>query len=201
MEFVDVFEIHKYVRPYKFYNPKSRHRSRWISRSPKYSGIKKSTKNHYISSSRPGYSRYAPLYEESSVSDNQPYTIIIQLPKRQEKRKNRYYERYYDRDDDVHDREYIGDYSDHYEDFDSRAFHIGEKKVRIKVTEGADSKVQIKISRIDHDKGIEIIDKNNTSVLTTPIYSNSGLLSTRNAEGNWLPSEPPLFFQRQIQRV
>lgn len=79
-------------------------------------------------------SRYAPLYEESSVSDNQPYTIIIQLPKREEKRRNHYREKYYDRDY-AHDHDYIGNghYNDHDEDFDSRAFHIGEKKVRIKV--------------------------------------------------------------------
>ncbi|KAF7389047.1 hypothetical protein HZH66_010184 [Vespula vulgaris] len=131
MEFVELFEVHKYIRSYKFYNPKSRGRSRWISRSPKYYGAKKSTKNHYYS--RPGYPRYAPLYEESSVSDNQPYTIIIQLPKREEKRRNRYYEKYYDRDD-AHDREYTGNehYNDHDEDFGSRAFHIGYRRCRFK---------------------------------------------------------------------
>nr|XP_050858920.1 uncharacterized protein LOC127067705 isoform X2 [Vespula vulgaris]XP_050858921.1 uncharacterized protein LOC127067705 isoform X2 [Vespula vulgaris] len=200
MEFVELFEVHKYIRSYKFYNPKSRGRSRWISRSPKYYGAKKSTKNHYYS--RPGYPRYAPLYEESSVSDNQPYTIIIQLPKREEKRRNRYYEKYYDRDD-AHDREYTGNehYNDHDEDFGSRAFHIGEKKVQIKVTEDAGSKVHIKVSRIDDDKGIEIADKNNTTVLTTPIFLSSKLLPTHTAETNLLTFKPPLFFQRHIQGI
>ncbi|KAF7391959.1 hypothetical protein HZH68_011502 [Vespula germanica] len=145
---------------------------------------------------------YAPLYEESSVSDNQPYTIIIQLPKREEKRRNRYYEKYYDRDD-AHDREYTGDehYNDHDEDFGSRAFHIGEKKVQIKVTEDAGSKVHIKVSRIDDDKGIEIADKNNTTVLTTPIFLSSKLLPTHTAETNLLTFKPPLFFQRHIQGI
>nr|XP_050858919.1 uncharacterized protein LOC127067705 isoform X1 [Vespula vulgaris] len=147
-------------------------------------------------------SRYAPLYEESSVSDNQPYTIIIQLPKREEKRRNRYYEKYYDRDD-AHDREYTGNehYNDHDEDFGSRAFHIGEKKVQIKVTEDAGSKVHIKVSRIDDDKGIEIADKNNTTVLTTPIFLSSKLLPTHTAETNLLTFKPPLFFQRHIQGI
>ncbi|XP_046827839.1 uncharacterized protein LOC124428146 [Vespa crabro] len=200
MEFVELFEVHKYVRSYKFYNPKSRSRSRWISRSPKYYGVKKSTKNHYYS--HPAYPRYAPLYEESSVSDNQPYTIIIQLPKREETRRNHYHEKYYD-GDDAHDHDYIGNrhYNDHDEDFASRAFHIGEKKVRIKGTEDAGSKVHIKISRIDDDKGIVIADKNNMTILTTPIFLNKKLLPTRTAETNWLTSEPPLFFQRYVQGV
>ncbi|KAK2581254.1 hypothetical protein KPH14_008044 [Odynerus spinipes] len=199
-DLVELYEIHKYVRPYKYYNPKPRSRSRWISRSPKYHGTKKSPKSHYPY--RPSSHRYAPLYEEPAVSDDQPYTIIIQLPKREEKRRNRYYERYYDRED-ARDREYIRDedYNDQEEDFESRAFRIGEKKVRVKVTEGTGSKVHIKISRIDDDKGIELVDKNNTTLLTAPISSNGRLLSAGTSETSWLPSEPPLFFQRQLYRV
>ncbi|OAD61964.1 hypothetical protein WN48_00018 [Eufriesea mexicana] len=89
--------------------------------------------------------------------ENQPYTILIQLPKREDKygddnyvHKKRKYEKIsiplYDNEND-----YIYDESD----TDSKVVNLNDKKVYIKMVKGEHPKLQIQISRSDNEGNIK----------------------------------------------
>ncbi|XP_066594333.1 uncharacterized protein, partial [Prorops nasuta] len=158
-----------YARPPKYYR----------SKPPKSSRI-----------GPPPY-RYAPLYEEYT-SDDKPYTIVIQLPKQNEKYNNRLYQRNYDRDsvqDYNRDEEYIEDDDDD----EARIFRLGRKNFRIKLVKGLSPKLHIKISRLDNEPDIEIVDKSNITTTIEPLTPEVGSLpSVSKVESDgWVPSNTP----------
>ncbi|XP_023289372.1 uncharacterized protein LOC111674192 [Orussus abietinus] len=124
--------------------------------------------------------------------DDQPYTIEIELPRREDKSrfyKSGSYHRSHDRGivrDYVEDEDYLDDDGD----VESRVFRAGKKKVRIKVIKGQKPKLRIKISRSDDD-----LDNEGSNVTSTTSLSGSVVPTKLEqlegpSESDWIPLNP-----------
>ncbi|XP_017762816.1 PREDICTED: uncharacterized protein LOC108552673 [Eufriesea mexicana] len=158
-EIIEMADGYKRIRPYKYYQPRPWRRPRWYAdhKSSKFYHSKRISPEDYYSR-RPSNNRYDSARDEfDGRVENQPYTILIQLPKREDKygddnyvHKKRKYEKIsiplYDNEND-----YIYDESD----TDSKVVNLNDKKVYIKMVKGEHPKLQIQISRSDNEGNIK----------------------------------------------
>ncbi|XP_050588928.1 uncharacterized protein LOC126921407 isoform X1 [Bombus affinis] len=178
-EIIEMGDGYKLIRPYKYYQrrPWWRHRSYTDHKSSKFYHSKRiSPEDHY--SRRPSYNRrfrYGSTRDDfdGGAENHHPYTIVIQLPKEEDKYEDDNYEkrkRNYERISiPVYTIE--NDYIEDEDDIESKVVNVNNKKMQIKMIKGENPKLHIKISRSDSDKNIEIVDKTNTTEVNLPSLS------------------------------
>lgn len=205
LEVIETAEAYKPIRPYKYYQHRPWHRPRWYTdyRSKIHHSKKRPIEDYY--SHRPGYYRHHSANEDvDEYGQNKLYTIVIQLPKGENKygynsylERKRNYERGLIAD-------YVGekDYIDEEDDIESKVVNINNKKLQIKMVKGENPQLHIKISRSDDDKNIEIVDKSNITdvdlTLSSTTYEN--LMSEEESEVNWTSPESSTIYPENHQQ-
>ncbi|XP_046588028.1 uncharacterized protein LOC124293054 isoform X1 [Neodiprion lecontei] len=187
----------KTIRPYKYHHSRSPHRSRWHPgpRRPKWHPPRKRPPPRHYPRYKPKYHRYPPSHYENGIdyaSDEQPYTIEIELPRRFGGAENYHgtshiHSKRGPKRGEVYDEsEYDEFLEDEYYDEQDRVIRTGRKKVRIKVIKGPKPKLNIRISRIDDERtnGTETYP-----LLQPQISTNIDELGTQLDE-EWMPVNP-----------
>ncbi|XP_046749973.1 uncharacterized protein LOC124413440 isoform X2 [Diprion similis] len=187
----------KIIRPYKFHRSRPPQRSRWHPgpRRPKWHPPRKRPPPRHYPRYRPKYQRYPTTNYENGIdyaSDEQPYTIEIELPRRfggAEKYHGTsgiHSKRGPKRGEVYDEPEYDEFLEDEYYDEQDRVIRTGKKKVRIKVIKGLKPKLNIRISRIDDAR----TNETETYPLLQPqISTNIEELGTQVDE-EWMPANP-----------
>ncbi|CAK9816301.1 hypothetical protein ANTQUA_LOCUS8853 [Anthophora quadrimaculata] len=192
LEFIEIGEAYKLIRPYKYYRPRPWRRPRWYTghKSSKFHHSNRIPPEDYYSG-KPSYYRYGSTKDGlDRYAESYPYTIVIQLPKGESKYGHDNYierKRNYARDS-IPVYSYENDYIDDEDDIESKTVNVNNKRVRIKMIKGQSPKLHIKISRSDNDENVIIMDNSNItatdSSLPSTIYVNSTMY-IQESKGNW----------------
>ncbi|XP_078050822.1 uncharacterized protein LOC144477193 [Augochlora pura] len=201
-DIIDTGEAYKLTRSYKRYKRRpSSHRPRWYTGhgSSKYYHSRRTPPEDYYSHRPDYYGTQAGNEDYDGRVENKPYTIVIQLPKGEDKYgyndyldSRRKYERepiqvftsdsdYIDEEDDIK-RDYVDD---------AKVLNVNNKRVQIKMIKGERPQLHIKISRSDDEQDTELIDNANITAMGLLATSYANLtMSLPNPEENWTTVEP-----------
>ncbi|XP_020708854.2 uncharacterized protein LOC125499671 isoform X2 [Athalia rosae] len=195
-EIITMLEAYKSIRPYKHYRPRYPHKPRWRpGPRPKWHPHHRRPPTRHYPRYKPKYPRHRPIahYENGIdyASDEHPYTIEIELPRRHGELSGKYNQHIYDKrgynKGEVYDEPEYDDYlEEEYGDEQDRVIRTGKKKVRIKVIRGLKPKLNIRISRVDDVKANATESR---QVLQPQISTNLDELDTELDEV-WVPPNP-----------
>ncbi|CAD1474329.1 unnamed protein product, partial [Heterotrigona itama] len=168
-EIIETRNSYKLIRPYKYYQRRPWSRPRWHAdhkSSKLYHSKRISPEDRY--SRRPSYNRYGSAVADdfNGRVENNPYTIVIQLPKEQaDKHRGDSYGQRKRKFEGISVPAYTteSDYIEDEDEAESKVVNVNDRKVQIKMVKGESPKLHIKISRSDNDKNVEIMDRTNTT--------------------------------------
>ncbi|XP_003701302.3 uncharacterized protein LOC100881674 [Megachile rotundata] len=172
LETMETDEVYKLMRPYKYYQPRPPKwpRSHAAHKSSRFHHFKRIPTEDYYSR-RPTYYRYSSNDFDGRV-ENQPCTIVIELPKEESRYGSNYRQRkrQYERDSVpkyISEEDYIDE-----EEEESKVVNVNNKKVQIKTIKGNNPRLHIQISKSDNQKNIEFVDKPTNLPILPTIYTN-----------------------------
>ncbi|XP_076643589.1 uncharacterized protein LOC143353870 [Halictus rubicundus] len=201
LDIIEPGEAYKLTRSYKRYKRRPLHRPRWYTGhgSSKYYHSRRTPPEDYYSQRPEYYGSHIGNEDYDGRGENKPYTIVIQLPKGEDKYKYNDYldsKRNFERDPIqvfTSESDYIDDDDDIKRDYmdDAKVVNVNNKRVQIKMIKGERPQLHIKISRSDDEQDIEFIDNANITAMGLLATSYANLtFSMPNPEESWTTIEP-----------
>ncbi|XP_033325184.1 uncharacterized protein LOC117219825 [Megalopta genalis] len=205
LDIIETGEAYKLMRSYKRYKRRPSHRPRWYTGhgSSKYYHSRRTPPEDYYSHRPDYYGSHTGNEDYDGRVENKPYTIVIQLPKGEDKYGNNDYldsrrkyggepvqvftseSDYIDEEDDIK-RDYMDD---------AKVVNVNNKRVQIKMIKGEKPQLHIKISRSDDEQDTEFIDNANITAMGLLAASYANLtMSMPNPEENWTTLEPSTMY-------
>ncbi|KAK9303987.1 hypothetical protein QLX08_004486 [Tetragonisca angustula] len=199
-EIIETGNGYKLIRPYKYYQRRPWPRPRWHAdhkSSKLYHSKRISPEDHY--SRRPSYNRYRD--DSNGRVENHPYTIVIQLPKEEDKHRDDSYGQRKRKFERISVPAYTAgsDYIEDEDEAESRVVNVDDRKVQIKMVKGESPKLHIKISRSDNEKTVEITDRTNKTGTDSPSLPKIHASFTRPVQQSTVYWTPARYFENLRQ--
>ncbi|XP_043517678.1 uncharacterized protein LOC122532722 [Frieseomelitta varia] len=200
-EIIETGNGYKLIRPYKYYQRRPWSRPRWHAdhkSSKLYHSKRISPEDHY--SRRPSYNRYGSAGDDfNGRVENHPYTIVIQLPKEEDKHRGDSYGQRKRKFERISVPAYTtgSDYIEDEDEAESKVVNVDNRRVQIKMVKGESPKLHIKISRSDNEKNVEIMDRTNKTGIDSPKIHASFTRPVQQSTVYWTPAR---YFENPRQK-